>query len=472
MAAADKLHLLSLSEVAQKIRSGEVSSADLTRTMIDRIRSCDPDYKAYAQVTKAQAISAAIEADAEIKAGVYKGPLHGVPIAIKDILEFKGSRTEVGSKIRSGHISSQTATVVEKLRAAGAVILGKLNMTEFALSGYHPDKDVPINPWNKDYWSGVSSSGSGVAASACLAFGTLGTDTGGSIRFPSAANGVVGIKPTYGAVSCSGAFPLAWSLDHIGPITRSVEDAAIMLQAIVGHDPKDEHSVAVKDFDCLSAMKDGVKGLRIGVDEAYISIEGVHPDIIASVNQMVEVLKSLGAEIIPVDMAQLATLGEIWGGIVAYEAAKTHADTYPSRKDEYGPVFDGLLEAGQGLTDDDYAQMQQGVALAKQIMEKALSDVDMVICPGSPVLTGTTAELGPQDILPPEVVAFFVMYAAPFNYSGSPSITVPCGFDSNDMPLGVQFIGHHFGESKIIQAAYAYEQATEWHKKFPPGLAD
>lgn len=466
------LHLLSLFEVAEKLKSGQLRSVDVSKAMLARITEQDSHYKAYNQVLEARALASAIQADAEIEAGYDKGPLHGVPIAVKDILEMKGSRTEVGSKIRAGHNSDSTATVVEKLKDSGAVILGKLNMTEFALSGYHPDKDVPINPWNKDYWSGVSSSGSGVATSACLAFGTLGTDTGGSIRFPAAANGVVGIKPTYGAVSCSGAFPLAWSLDHIGPITRSVEDAALMLQAIAGYDPKDKHSVEVNNFDCLKSMKDGVRGLRIGIDEAYVSIEGVHPDIIESTKQTAEVLKSLGAGIVPVDMAQLATLGEIWGGIVAYEAAKTHADTYPSRRDEYGPVFDGLLEAGLTLTDDDYEQMQQGIALAKQIMEKALSSVDMVVCPGSPVLTGTTTEFGPQDILPPEAVSFFVMYAAPFNYSGSPSITVPCGFDSNDMPLGVQFIGHHFGESKIIQAAYAYEQATEWHKKFPPGLAD
>jgi amidase len=409
-------YLETMVDAAQRLRTGKVTSVELVEALLDRITKVDSYYKAYTLICESDALTQAKAADQQIAEGNYKGVLHGIPIALKDILQMAGTQMAVGSTILKGNVSGYDAAVVEKLKAAGAVILGKLNLTEFALSGYHPDMPVPVNPWNENYWSGVSSSGSGVATAAGLAYGTIGTDTGGSIRFPASSNGVVGIKPTFGTVSRYGVFPLSHTLDHIGPITRCVEDAATMLQAIAGYDARDDYSADMDMPDYLDSMKDGVNGMRIGVDEAFIAAEGVHPEVSQSVRDALDVLKSAGAQIVTVSMGALAGMCGVWSGIVACEAAQIHSDYYPSRAQEYGTVFKDLLEAGVEVNASDYVAMQTVVQQAKAVMSKALKDVDMIACPASPLPTGTVQELGPQAILPPEAVALFLFFKSPFNY--------------------------------------------------------
>ena len=474
-------YLETLVDAAKRLRTGEVTSVELTKAMLARIEKVDDYYKAYTLTCGSAALEQAKTADQEIFDGKYKGRLHGIPVAVKDILHIAGKPMAVGSAILRGSVSQYDAAVVEKLKAAGAVVLGKLNMPEFAMSGYpelpmsgyHPDMPMPVNPWNGDYWPGSSSSGSGVATAAGMAYGTIGTDTGGSIIFPASSNGVVGIKPTFGSVSRYGCFPLSYTLDHIGPITRCVEDAAVMLQAIAGYDFRDIYSADVGVSDYLVSMKNGVKGMRIGVDEAFIAVEGVHPEVSQSVRDALDVLKAAGAKIVSVDIAGLVDMGNLWGSIVSYETVQIHREYYPSRAEEYGPLFKRFLNAGLEVKPTDYEAVQTIVLQARKIISKTLKDVDIIACPASPVPTGTIKGLGPQAIIPPEAAVFLWMYTVPFNYSGSPTITLPCGFESSSrMPLGLQLVGSHHCEAAIIQAAYAYEQLTNWHLQTPPRLKD
>jgi amidase len=266
-----ELCFLPLTELSRRIRDRTVSPVEAARAVLDRIRSFDSSLHAYLTVLEERAISRAAEAEREIRAGRWRGPLHGVPVAVKDLCETAGIATSCASRVLRGWIPEHSATVVERLEAAGAVLLGKLNLTEFAVAWYHPELPVPQNPWDPSLWPGASSSGSGVATAAGLCFGSLGTDTGGSIRFPSAACGIVGLKPTYGRVSRRGVFPLGESLDHIGPMTRTVADAAAMLAVIAGHDPADPTSRREPVEDYGAALERGVAGVRIGLDERFIA---------------------------------------------------------------------------------------------------------------------------------------------------------------------------------------------------------
>jgi amidase len=462
-----ELHYETLAAVAQQIQTQAVSPTALTEVMLDRIAQLNPSAHAYTCVMSEQARAQAQAAEQEINAGTYRGQLHGVPIAVKDLLDVEGVPTTCGSTIRQNAVASHDATVIAKLRAAGAVILGKLNMTEFALSGYHRELPVPVNPWGADRWAGVSSSGSGVATALGMAFGTLGSDTGGSIRFPSAVNGVVGIKPTFGTVSKAGAFPLSYTLDHVGPIARGVEDAAILLQAIAGHDPHDPftHRTPVPDY--LAQLTAGVRGLRIGVDETYCANDA-DPEVTQATLNATRVLEELGAILVPVNVMPTLAVAPFWGAVVAAEAAVAHADTYPSQAGEYGPVFGGLLEAAPSLTASDYAQARLATAQAQSTFDAVFADVDLLVCPGAPSPAMPLSEFGPTDVLPPEAVASFVGFCAPMNFTGIPTVSVPCGFSIGFLPIGLQFVGPRHAEPLLIQAAYAYEQATTWHTAQPP----
>ena len=460
------IHFKQLADVAQGIKTRQLSPVEITDALLARIEALNPTYHAYSHVMNDRARTQAVKAEREISQGDYKGPLHGVPIAIKDLLDIAGEATTCGSTIKQSAVASRNAGVVDRLQNAGAVIVGKLNMTEFALSGYHPDLPVPINPWGADRWAGVSSSGSAVAAATGLAYGTLGSDTGGSIRFPSAVNGVVGIKPTFGAVSKHGAFPLAYTLDHIGPITRSVEDAALMLQAIAGFDVEDpfSHPGAVPNY--TAKLSSGVKGLRVGIDDTYCATN-THPEVTAAVHQAAAQLAELGAELVPVNIAAVLETCAFWSAIVAAEAAIAHAETFPSQATEYGPVFRAVLEAALSITGSDYARSRLAVARASATFKAAFDVADVLLCPGAPLPAMPLDEFPADLVLPPEEVASLVGFAAPMNFTGHPTISVPCGMSSEALPLGLQLVGRHNDEATLIGAAYAYEQATEWHTLTP-----
>lgn len=456
----------SLASVARKIETKAISPVELTKLMLQRISEMNPSYHAYSLVCEAQALEQASAAERDIRTGNYVGPLHGMPIAIKDLFQTEGVTTACGSVVNRNWVPEEDATVVHKLKQAGAVILGKLNMTEFALSGYHPDLSVPKNPWGENRWAGVSSSGSGVATAAGLAFCTLGSDTGGSIRYPAAVNGVVGIKPTYGRVSTHGAFPLAYTLDHIGPITRRVEDAAIVLQAIAGFDGKDIFSSRTPVDDYLKNLNLGVAGLRIGIDEAYCATDA-HPEVTSAVLAAGHVLEQLGARLVPVKMLEVRDVCTYWGAVVAAEASVAHQGLFPEQASDYGPVFRSTLEAAPSITGSDYTRARLAAAKTKTIFDELLTDVDLLLCPGAPLPAMPLEDFPPTQILPPEAVASFVGFTAPMNFSGHPTISVPCGLSSENLPLGLQLVGNYDAEALLITAAHAYEQATQWHTQIP-----
>ena len=454
-------------QLATAIKAGELSPVTLTEHMLERTGRLNPELAAFNTVTGEQALARAEVAQAEIEQGNYRGPLHGIPLGLKDLLFTKGIRTTVSSKIHQDWIPDCNATVVDKLETAGAISIGKLNMTEFALSGYHPELKVPVNPWDSGHWPGVSSSGSGVATAARLCCATIGTDTGGSIRLPSAANGVVGIKPTYGRVSRHNVFPLSESLDHIGPMANSVEDAALVLNAIAGFDIEDPTSLDIAVPDFTAGIGRDLSGLRIGVDPRYNA--QVDPEVAAALAQVAEVLGGLGAEIVDADVTGIEEGAERWFALAGAEAALHHADLYPARAEDYGPVFRSLLEHGHSLNGLEVSRAYTARARVRQLMRRALTDIDMLLCPSAAGPAPALEDFPPQMELPPEAVGPIVMYQAPFNFSGSPTISAPMGFSSSGLPLSLQLVGRHCEEALLVQVAAAYEQASEWHKQIAPG---
>ena len=337
------LHYASLADVAKLVAARQLTSTALTRQILDRIAAVDGRLQSYVTVMTDRALASAARADVEIQAGRYLGPLHGVPIAVKDLCNTRGVRTMAGTRVMADFVPDSDATVVARLQAAGAVILGKLALCEGAFGPYHPGLQVPVNPWDSSRWSGVSSSGGGVATAAGLCFASVGTDTGGSIRYPSAANGCVGLKPTYGRVSRYGVFALAASMDHIGPMTRTVEDAAIMFEAMAGVDPRDPSSLPTPVPSLRAELGRGIVGLRVGFDRRFASAN-VDSDVVNAMDVTLAALTRLGAAIVDVRMPDVSTVGHAWFDLCAAEAFAAHAKTFPSRASEYGPGFRPVLE--------------------------------------------------------------------------------------------------------------------------------
>jgi amidase len=345
-AVPEDLHYLDLTELAARIEVRAVSPVAVTRAQLDRIGRLDGTLGSYALVLADAAMAEAEAAEAEIAAGRYRGPLHGVPIAVKDLCWTKGSPTAAGMEIHKNYRPGEDATVVRRLRQAGAVLLGKLQLTEGAYSDHHPLVTPPKNPWGRDYWPGISSSGPGVATAAGLCYGALASDTGGSIRWPSAANGVTGLKPTWGRVSRYGVFELAPTLDHVGPMARSAADAGALLGAIAGRDPNDPTAVLDPVPDYLAAVGRHVRGLRVGIDPAWNG-DDVAPATQAVLAEAAEVFRALGGTIVDVKFPDVTQAIADWAPNCAVEAAVAHAATYPARKDDYGPVLASVIEAGR-----------------------------------------------------------------------------------------------------------------------------
>ena len=461
------LHYMTITEVAALIKARQISPVEVTEAMLRRIESLDGTYKSYATVMADQAEAAAKSAEAEIAAGQYRGPLHGVPFAVKDLCFTTGVRTMGGSKVYMDHVPSFDATVVAKLNAAGAVPLGKLNLTEGAMGGYNPALDLPLNPWNTGHWAGSSSSGSGVATAAGLCFGSLGSDTGGSIRFPAAACGTVGLKPTWGRVSRYGVLALAESLDHVGPLTRSAADAAISLQAIAGQDPNDPTSLPAPVPDMLYGIDGGVQGIRIGLDENYAT-DGVDPELAAAVVEGVAIMKELGAEIVPVQMPDVDSYLSAWPVLCSAEAVAAHRENYPSRRDDYGPWFRGWLDMGAAVTGADYAEANNRRAALNGLIRDAFSDIDALACPS---VMAPARPITPEEMYGPlsgDRGTSFQRYTVPYDYNGAPTISLPCGLSSNGLPLSLQFVGKALSEPLLCRIGHAYEQATDWHNLHPP----
>jgi len=455
-----------LTEAASLLRRREVSSVELTRAVLARIEQLDPQLHSYVTVTPERALDSARQAERELAAGTDRGLLHGVPIAVKDLMFVRGVRTTCASRVLDDFVPDYDATVVERLEAAGAVVLGKLNLTEFAMSGYAPSLPIPRNPWDAARSPGGSSSGSGVATAAGLCFASLGSDTGGSIRGPSAWCGVVGLKPTYGRVSRHGVFPLGMTLDHVGPMARSVADAAAMLDVMAGRDACDPTSLDAPAPQCRAALARGARGLRIGVDERFIGTL-VHPDVVAALFAALDVLKQQGAEVITVSVPEVGDLLEGWFVLCAAEALVAHEATYPSRADAYGPSFRSFLEYGATLRAQDYARAHvQRVEFTRRL-QAVFETVDVFACPGAFMQAPPADAIDPYGSITP-AFAPFIRFTAPFNFSGNPTLSVPAGFSDDGLPHGIQLVGPQLGEAILCQVGHAYERATEWHRRRPP----
>ena len=464
MATTD-MHWLGLIEIGQQIQSRERSSVEVTRAMLDRIGDLDGRLNAYVTVMKDIALADAARADEEISGREIRGPLHGVPLAIKDLFCTVDAPTTHGMAINRGLIADADATVVTKLRNAGAVLLGKLQQTEGAFSQHHPDVAAPLNPWHPELWSGVSSSGSGVATAAGLCFGALGTDTGGSIRFPSAANGVTGLKPTWGRVSRAGAFELAASMDHIGPMARSAADVAAILSAICGADPEDPTASQLAVPDYLALMMRGLEGLRIGIDRAW-AINRVDADTRTMLENVLAIIPQLGGAVIPVDFPDTDQAARDWAPLCAVETAIVHEKCYPARQDDYGAALAGLIELGRQTTATDHQKRLSRRDELRGRISAIFSGVDLVLAP----VTAFSA-LTPDGMMRlaghPDTETGIMGYTAPFNLSGHPTITLPGGFTKSGAPIGFQFIAAHFGEPELLRAGWAYQSATDWHMRHP-----
>ncbi|HLW72252.1 MAG TPA: amidase [Candidatus Binataceae bacterium] len=460
----EALCFLSLGEVAKQIREGKLTSGEVTRCVLERIRAHD-GLHAYNLVIEDSAQLAAAKADAELRAGRWRGPLHGVPVAVKDLCGTKGIPTTCSSAVLRDWRPDSSATVVQRLEAAGAILLGKLNLTEFAMAWYHPSLPIPLNPWDHALWPGASSSGSGVATAAGLCFGAIGTDTGGSIRFPSAACGIVGLKPTWGRVSRYGVFPLGESLDHIGPMTRSVGDAALMLAAIAGRDPHDDTSLAASVDDYQSALAGGVSGLRVGLDERYIATA----DVAEAVIDAVRTLERLGARVVKITIPDVEPGISAWTTLCAADAAAAHEHTYPSRASEYGPGFRSFLEIGAEVRGQSYAKAHQVRERFANQVQMMFDQVDVFACPSMAM-----ASL-PASAIPPDASGLIdggsnslVYFTAPFNLSRNPTLSLPCGQKPGGPPPSLQLVARHLGEATLLRAGAAFERATDWHLQRPP----
>ena len=456
------LHWLAAHDLAAALRSGRVSSREATDHCLERIDRLDGRLHSFVHVFAEEARSAAERADAELKRGDDRGPLHGIPIAVKDLVAVKGVATAAGTRVLRDHIAEEDACIVTRLRSAGAVILGTLNMTEGAFAAHHPDNEAPRNPWDPERWPGVSSSGSGVATASGLCYGALGTDTGGSIRFPSAVNGLVGLKPTYGRVPRHGVFPLADTLDHVGPITRSVRDAAHLLTVIAGYDRRDETSLHAPPPDPATALASGVRGLRMGLDLRYARAL-LDPTIVEPIMACAETFREAGADLKEVTLAGWEQTVADWVPLCAVECALAHAGLFPERAGEYGPELRTLLETGRGLAAVELARIQQARRRFTAGVDELFTEIDLLLCPtlGIPV---PPRKPDTEDV---QAVAQLTRFTAPFDFSGNPTLSLPCGFSDDGMPLSLQLVARRSEEAALYAAGIVFEAATDWHRRHP-----
>jgi amidase len=462
-APATHLHYLELTELAARIQARAISPVAAVRAQLDRIAALDRTLASYALVMADTALAEAKAAEAEIAAGRYRGPLHGVPIAVKDLFWTKGVPTAGGMAIHRDYRPAEDATVVRRLREAGGILLGKLQMTEGAYSDHHPSITSPRNPWHADYWPGISSSGPGVAIAAGLAYGALGSDTGGSIRWPSAANGITGLKPSWGRVSRHGTFELAASLDHVGPMARSAADVAVLLSAIAGADARDPTALSDPIPDDLMEAASGPQGLRIGVDPAWNG-DGVDAETQAVLTNAIDAFCGLGADIVTVQCPDVTQAVIDWFPNCAVEAAVAHEATYPKHKAEYGTTLASVIEAGRALSGTDYQKILLRRMDLRGRFVALFGTVDLLLTPVHPLPPPTLAtmdKLGTE----PELGLRMLRFTSPFDMTGNPTITLPGGFSASGLPIGFQLVAGHLNEAMLVRAGAAFQSVTTWHRR-------
>ncbi|KAA2213041.1 amidase [Teichococcus oryzae] len=463
------LHDLSIAEAGRRLRDGSLTSVRLTQALLDRINALDGALHSFIEVTADRALSDAERADRELAAGRDHGPMQGVPYALKDIYNTAGIRTTCHSKLLLDHVPAQDSVVAAKLAAAGGVLLGKLATHEFAIGG--PSFDLPFpparNPWNTDHVTGGSSSGSGAAVAARLVRTAMGSDTGGSIRGPAAYCGTVGLKPTYGLVSRRGVFPLSYTLDHCGPLSATVEDAAITTQVIAGHDPRDPASADRPAPDLCSGLEDGVAGLRIGLPRnLWRDAEGLAPETAAALDRLAEALARAGAVVEEITLPDYDLFNACGRVIMLSEAFTIHEKDIRERPQDYGALFLMRVAAGATLSAADYIQAQRlRRELSVAVNQVALRRCDLLL---------TACTLGPAPAFaefPHDRAGPMHIQTLPFNVTGNPALSMPAGFSASGLPLSAQLVGRPFEEALLLRAGRAVEKITaEWGSPALPEL--
>ena len=460
------LHYLTIDEASKLIHDRELSSVDLTQAHINRIDALNDTLHAFLTPTPDLALQQAENADREISEGNSRGPLHGIPIALKDLCDTKGIRTTYGSLGFNDRIPDSDATVTERLRDAGTTMLGKLTMSELAMMGPPSNGPEARNPWNTAHAPAGSSSGSGVGVSAGLFFGALGSDTGGSIRFPASWNGISGILPSNGRVSRAGVMPLSWTMDNIGPMCRTVEDTAIMLKAIAGADPRDPTTSSAPVPDYRSMLTGDVKGLKIGVLRSYFDRHpgAVQPETQAAVDKAILDLGEMGAEVVDVEIPHLEYTSAAGAPIYIAEGYNIFQKDFHDRPDKFGETVKAFLLAGALFTANDFIQAQRMRSRLKREVEELFNQVNLIAGPATLGTAVAIADFDPMDLLDSVRGDTSVV----FNLTGCPSISVPCGFSSDGLPIGLQLSGRYLDEPTVLNAAYAYQQSNPLHKQHPP----
>jgi aspartyl-tRNA(Asn)/glutamyl-tRNA(Gln) amidotransferase subunit A len=472
-----ELTSLTLSEASQLIAEGKLSPVELVEAHLARIERLEPQLNCFITLTPELALERARQAEAEIRRGEYLGPLHGIPLALKDLYETQGVRTTAGSTFFRDFVPEADAFVVDRLKAAGVVFLGKLNMHEIALgvTNNNPHYGACHNPWSGDHlysskvsgpWSlerspGGSSGGSAAALAAGLCLGSLGSDTGGSIRIPAALCGVVGLKPTYGRVSLRGVTPLSWNLDHPGPLARRARDVATLLQAIAGYDPLDPASVDVPVPDYAAGLEGSINSWRVALagDAFFTKAE---PEVLAAVRAAGEVFRSLGARLAEVEVPNGLEAARANGLMVTSDAAAVHRRRLENNPEMFGADVRQRLETGAAYSSTEYALARRVQTEFRRQLERFFEEHDLLLTPATPIPAPPLE--GPDAV---EQAGRLTRFTAPFNLSGLPAISVPCGFTAEGLPLGLQLVAPPWGEPSLLRAAHAYEEATEWHLRRP-----
>ncbi|MBV8717543.1 MAG: amidase [Chloroflexi bacterium] len=466
-----ELAFTTISEVAPRLASRDVSPVELTRACLDQIDRLDGQVNAFITVLADSAMDEARTAEAEIQRGEYRGPLHGIPIAHKDLLYTRGVRTTAGSSILADFVPDRDATVVSKLRAAGTILLGKLNLHEFAAGGTsnNPHYGAVHNPWRLEHHPGGSSGGSAAALATGMCLAASGSDTAGSIRIPSHCCGTTGIKPTYGRVSCAGVVPLSWSLDHVGPMTRAAADAALVLNAMAGFDRADSATVDRPAEDFAAQLNEPLRGLRIGVPTTYFT-EPLQPEVDSAWRAAIQTLVQLGAIPVDIRLTQLDRATSIGMTVLRCEMVTFHQRWHAEQPEAYGPLNERFEFAG-GVGAVDFVQAQRDREPIRAELWSVFDRVDVLVTPTMPTTAGPIdSDLMEIDGVVYNTIENTTRFTYPFNLSGFPAVSVPCGFDHLGLPIGLQLAGPPWREALLLRAAHQYQQATDWHQRRPVAL--
>ena len=461
---------LTLKQASELLRRRDVSPVDLVEACLSRIERHDRAINAFITVTREQALATAREMESELRRGRPRGPLHGVPIALKDNIDTDGVLTTAASGVFKDRVPTEDAEVVVRLKRAGAVLLGKLNLHEFALGGTSTVTHFgPVhNPWALDRVAGGSSGGSAAAIAADMCFGALGTDTGGSIRIPASLCGIVGFKPTYGRVSTRGVVPMAWTLDHVGPMCKTVEDAALVLSAIAGYDALDPTSIDAPTEDYVRAVRMATTKLRVGVARTPF-FDNLNPEVAKAVEGAIDVVRKLTASVVDVEVPSSGNIADVWNPeIYAY-----HTPWITKTPELYQEATRNLIQGASKANAATYAQARHQVDVVRREIRKVFATVDVLITPtqrgvAQPIVPPQPAPAAGRGGAPPGAAGGGLINTAAFDIYGLPTISVPCGFSASGLPIGLQISGNHFAESTVLALAHAYERATEWHMRRPP----